>query len=396
MREIRTLGTCLVILALAVLPLCCRSAAQTGSHTVATPKSLPTPSELFKRLSASVFVVESLDSKGTTIALGSGVSIAKDEVVTNRHVVEEGKSWQVRRGDNIWAAKIAYLDSKHDLCGLWVAGLNAAPVTVRPSSTLSVGDRVYALGNPEGLQLSLSEGLVSGLRKFEGVSLIQTTAPISHGSSGGGLFDSQGELVGVTTFVMKDGQNLNFALPTEWVLGLKEHPSTEVRQTDVEKNVSQAMLLSEVAQDALDSDNYEKALETYKQVSELVPGDTAVWLLLGEIYLKLKQPDSARQACEKAVQLSPEQGDGWACLGDVYERLGQYPQAEEALKKALDLDPSQQSQTLNLFELGIVFAEEGKRMGVMSIYERLGTLDQNWADRFYQQYVRPMLDSPER
>ncbi len=305
-REIRTHGTGLVILILATLSLCCRSAAQSGSQRVGAPKTFPTPSELFKRLSLSVFVVESLDSKGAPTALGSGVSIAKDEVVTNRHVVEEGKSWRVRQGDNIWAAKIAYLDSEHDLCGLQVAGLNAVPVTVRPSSTLSVGDRVYAVGTPEGLQLSLSEGLVSGLRKFEGVSLIQTTAPISHGSSGGGLFDSQGELVGVTTFVIKDGQNLNFALPTEWVLGLKEHPSTEVLQTGAEKNASQAMLLSEIAQDALDSDNYEKALETYKQVSQLVPSDTAVWLLLGELYLKLKQPENARQACEKAAQLSPE------------------------------------------------------------------------------------------
>jgi hypothetical protein len=392
MREIRNHGTWLLTLALANFPLCCLSAAQTASRETAAP----TPSELFKRVSSSVFVVESLDSGGAAVALGSGVSIAKDEVVTNRHVVEDGKSWRVRQGDNTWAAKIAYLDSEHDLCGLQVVGLNATPVPVRPSSTLSVGDRVYALGTPEGLPLSLSEGLVSGLRQFEGVSLIQTTAPISHGSSGGGLFDSQGKLIGITTFVVKDGQNLNFALPTEWVLGLKEHPSTEVHQTEVERNASQAMLLLEAAQDAMESDNYEKALQAYKELVELKPDDPFLWSFVGELYLKLKQPNSAIEACQKAVRLGPDKSISWACLGDVYERLGQYPQAEAALRKAVDLDPAEKAQLVNLFCLGRVLAEEDKRIAAMGIYDRLKTLDRNYADRFYQLFIQPMLDSPER
>jgi serine protease Do len=128
----------------------------------------------------------------------------------------------VHQGENTWKAQVAYLDGEHDLCGLHISGLNAKPVSLRLSSTLSVGDRLYALGAPEGLELSLSEGLVSGLRKFEGVTLIQTTAPISHGSSGGGLFDDEGRLVGITTFVVKDGQNLNFALPSERVANLSQ------------------------------------------------------------------------------------------------------------------------------------------------------------------------------
>jgi S1-C subfamily serine protease len=184
---------------LAVLILSVLSASSTAQQTSEHPvNDFQSPGELFKSLSPSVFVVETLDAKGTAIALGSGVSVAKDEVVTNRHVVEDGKAWRIRQGDNTWAARIAFLDAEHDLCGLQVRGLSATPVTVRVSSTLSVGERVYALGAPEGLELSLSEGLVSGLRKFEGVSLIQTTAPISHGSSGGGLFDAQGRLIGIT------------------------------------------------------------------------------------------------------------------------------------------------------------------------------------------------------
>jgi hypothetical protein len=89
-----------------------------------------------------------------------------------------------------------------------------------------VGERVYAIGAPEGLELTLSEGLVSGLRSRGNFRVIQTTAPVSHGSSGGGLFDSQGKLVGITTFSFHEGQNLNFAIPTEWILALAAQQPT--------------------------------------------------------------------------------------------------------------------------------------------------------------------------
>jgi hypothetical protein len=85
-----------------------------------------------------------------------------------------------------------------------------------------VGAKVYALGNPRGLELTLSDGLVSALRRDRDGELkyVQISVPISHGSSGGGLFDTAGRLVGITTAGVDDAQNLNFALPAEWILQL--------------------------------------------------------------------------------------------------------------------------------------------------------------------------------
>jgi len=77
---------------------------------------------------------------------------------------------------------------------------------------------VYAVGAPEGLEMTLSEGLISGFRDFRGQRVVQTSAPISHGSSGGGLFDEVGGLVGITTFMLGAGQNLNFAILAERAL----------------------------------------------------------------------------------------------------------------------------------------------------------------------------------
>jgi hypothetical protein len=89
------------------------------------------------------------------------------------------------------------------------------------------GQRVYAIGSPQGLELTISEGIVSALRKVEEGTVIQTTAPISPGSSGGGLFDLSGHLIGIMTFQHRYGQNLNFALPADWIGQMRPRQASE-------------------------------------------------------------------------------------------------------------------------------------------------------------------------
>ena len=107
-------------------------------------------------------------------------------------------------------------DPDKDLCLLTAPGLTAKPARLGKAARLKVGEPVYAVGAPQGLELSLSEGIVSQLRGGP-PPLIQTTVAISQGSSGGGLFNAEAELVGITTFYLKDAQSLNFALPVEWI-----------------------------------------------------------------------------------------------------------------------------------------------------------------------------------
>lgn len=184
------------------------------------------PEQIFKKLSPSLFVVEDLDKDNgmnpRVVAIGSAVAIAPDEVVTNRHVITAGFAWRIRQGDKTWPANIAWIDPNHDLALLRVPGLHAEPVALQESPAI-VGERVYAIGAPEGLELTLSEGLISGLRVFQDGHVIQTTTPISPGSSGGGLFDRYGKLTGITSFGLVEGQNLNFALPVGWVQALPKH-----------------------------------------------------------------------------------------------------------------------------------------------------------------------------
>jgi S1-C subfamily serine protease len=117
-------------------------------------------------------------------------------------------------------------DVKRDVCQLSVPGLKAPAVVVAESSKVAVGQNVFAVGNPKGLELTMSEGLVSSLRRNAAgqLVLIQTSAAISGGSSGGGLFNKEGMLIGLTTLgsVTADAQNLNFAIPSDWVRELPQ------------------------------------------------------------------------------------------------------------------------------------------------------------------------------
>jgi hypothetical protein len=181
--------------------------------------------EVFKRADPSVVVIVAEGAKRTDDRLVSGVLIEPLDIVTNCRAVTSAVKIVVKQGSVQRTAKIRYQDAARDLCQIRLddALPSGKPVTAYVlSKELEVGQQVFAIGSPRGLEHTISRGIVSALRemKEEAGNLVQTDAAISPGSSGGGLFDSEGRLVGVITFGFKDAQNLNFALPSEWILDL--------------------------------------------------------------------------------------------------------------------------------------------------------------------------------
>ena len=176
------------------------------------------PSEFFTKVSPSVWLVITFDKEGTPLGTGSAVVIAPHTLVTNCHVLKNVHSFQLQNEGRRYIGRLEMWDTPRDVCQV-KASLDAPAVELGDSSRVVVGQAVYALGAPKGLELTLSNGLVSGLRRDDARRLtqIQTSAPISHGSSGGGLFDTDGRLIGITSRGVEDGQNLGFALPVSWV-----------------------------------------------------------------------------------------------------------------------------------------------------------------------------------
>ena len=160
---------------------------------------------------------------------GSGVIVRPNVVATNCHVVDSYGRIVIYKHDNRRAttdttfnAVIRHQDNDRDFCLLNVAGLQGKPAKVRRYDTLKIGEDVYAVGSPKGLDLSLSSGIISQLRQAANNRSIQTDAAISPGSSGGGLFDSDGNMVGILTRKIADEkvEGIGFAIPAELILNL--------------------------------------------------------------------------------------------------------------------------------------------------------------------------------
>jgi serine protease Do len=204
------------------------SIALTGL-VIATNAAALSPAEVYAQVSPSVWRVQTYDVDGLPFAQGSAVVIAADTLVTTCHVLAKAKRVVVRHEKLRFEAKLELWDVQRDVCQITAAGLVAPAVTLGDSARIVVGQNAFAIGNPRDLELTMSAGLVSSVRRNEKdqIVLIQTTAAISHGSSGGGLFDEQGALIGLTTLgSVGDAQNLNFAVPVEWI---KELPQRHAR-----------------------------------------------------------------------------------------------------------------------------------------------------------------------
>ena len=200
--------------------------------------------EMFAEVSSSIVVVLTLDAGGRKTGQGSGVVVGKNEVVTNCHVVSNARTIAVRQAADVrgretyrMEAELVARNEQRDLCLLSVKELSvppaAPPVTFAAARSVSIGEEVYAIGAPQGLDLSLSRGIISQLRGNYGkqsAPIIQTDAAISPGSSGGGLFNENGELLGITTFKFSGGasEGLSFALPVEWVKELMMHAGVKI------------------------------------------------------------------------------------------------------------------------------------------------------------------------
>jgi S1-C subfamily serine protease len=188
------------------LPLIQRSAAQSLSPRDIAQRALP---------SVVALTIESTISG--RISYGSGFFVSPDTVATNYHVIEGavGGFAKVNGGKTQYQIEgFVGLDPERDLALVKLKGVSGTPLLLGNSSLLSVGDDIFAVGNPEGLEGTFSQGIVSSVRQSEGERLIQITAPISHGSSGGPVLNNQGRVVGVAVGSLVAGQALNFAIPS--------------------------------------------------------------------------------------------------------------------------------------------------------------------------------------
>ena len=373
--------------------------------------NLPT---IIKRIAPSTVIVFTYDNKGEFLKLGSGFFISQNgDIITNYHVLQGASSAEVKTSDGK-TYPIIYIVAEDEQSDIIRLSVNIPSQYVYPlslSKTIpEVGERIIVYGSPLGLEKTVSDGIVSAIREVPGYGkLIQITAPISPGSSGSPVLNMKGGVIGIATFQMVEGQNLNFAIPSERIasLNLMEEEKTFTTE-ELFGQESKAKKDSDYVYEALDKalyftfikeeyakalpyweitieiepviayfsigycyaelGAYNKAIEAYKQVIRIKPDDAIVHCYLGIAYYKLDFYKDAIESYKQTIRIDSDYTEAYFRLGQVYFPLGRYKDAIEVCKQAIRIDPD---YTYAYILLGAVYGVLGRHKDAIEAFKRV-------------------------
>lgn len=295
---------------------------------------------VFTRVAPSVVTVIAEVDGGTASGQGSGVVVSRGHVATNCHVVRDADRLKVQHGAAELSARWVKADRSRDLCVLAVDGLQAPSVRIRSLATVLPGERVHAVGNPLGFGLAVTSGLVSHFPTVDGERLILSSAAQSPGSSGGGLFDAEGRLVGLTTSVFSAGQNLNLALPADWINELADRSVAPPPPSDVPAAepqwIADAVALGAAARWV------ELESHAHRWISAQ-PTSARAHQELARATVRLGRPKDAEPALREALRLDEHSAESWRVLAITLYETGRHAEAEQALARAEALQPGDAS-----------------------------------------------------
>lgn len=203
----------------------------------------PTTADVAAKSLPATATVLAISSTGDTVGQGSAFIIREDGVlITNFHVLKGASSAIVvlASRERFTRVRVVDADSALDLAILKIPGAGL-PVLPTRTTVPRVGDKAIAIGSPLGLASTVTEGIVSAVRVTRGRELVQISAPISPGSSGGAVVDADGKVFAVSTSHLEGGQAINFAVPVRYALGLLGNRPTERSIADVFAGVAATM-----------------------------------------------------------------------------------------------------------------------------------------------------------
>jgi tetratricopeptide (TPR) repeat protein len=331
----------------------CPAAAQTKINL--------SPEVIYARSKASVVTILTFDSNRAPLGQGSGFIVANNRVVTNYHVVAGSSSASIIFNDGSISTVTAVISASvpKDLVIVQTETGNRPSLSLGNELQLKEGETIYAIGAPKGLPTSLSNGLVSAFRQDAGQFLIQITAPIAPGSSGGPLLNSEGQVVGVTTSRLKEG-GFGFATGAGDIQHLLKVPlNVKVQLSDLPpEETSTATPASELSavQALFDQKKFEDARTSFNALSDPARMSFDGELLLCKIEQERKDYQNSIQACEAAIQSRPTDSAPYALKAFSLLALGSPEQAEPAASKAAELSDDVYFKNL----LGLVYYEEEK------------------------------------
>ena len=331
------------------------------AFVVTAQESLP---ELVKKVKPAVVSIITYDSDGEPLMTGSGFFIDPHKVVTNLHVIRGATKVEIKmldgKGRTYPAAGLLAVDTEGDLALMRVEMPQDRARSIALAADLpDEGETIFVIGNPLKLEGSVSDGIVSAVREVPNVGhIIQITAPISHGNSGSPVFNLHGQVLGVVTVKVTNGQNINLAIGSARV---REMHGENVRPFTELPARTKADLSESLYQNGLESlwlGNYESALGYFQNAVTKNPRRADAWTQVG--YCKVKQGKNleAIRAYQRALELKPTAAAIHNKLGDAYYYAGRLPEAIESYSNAVRLAPDFAE---GYYNLAVTYYETGNR-----------------------------------
>jgi Flp pilus assembly protein TadD len=352
------------------------------AQTASAPSREALP-ELVRRIKPSVVSVLTYDAKGEPLISGTGFFVRSGEVITNMHVIRGAHRVEIHtldgKGRTYPVAGALAVDEEADLALLSVdlPAERSRPLTF--ASTLpDEGEQVFVIGNPLRLEGSVSDGIVSAVREVPDLGrIIQITAPVSHGNSGSPLLNMRGQVIGIVTVKVTNGQNINLALGVARITSLTRGKLMSFDQVGAKnRSVTQPELLAELwyrgGIDSLWLGNYDSALNYFETAANRNPRRPETWIQIGYCKVKQGRNDEAIRAYRRALQLKPTSADTYNKLGDAYFYGAHFNEAIDAYRQAARLRPDQPEAYYNL---GLAYLEIGDRESAVAQSRLLEGLD---------------------
>ena len=340
---------------------------------------------LIKNVQQSVVVIITYNEEGEILGQGTGFFISTEgDVITNIHVLGGAYRADVKTAEGkIYPVKNILAENREaDLIrvSLDISHKDVHPLPVSASMP-EVGEHVVVIGNPLGLEQTASDGIVSAVREIPSFGkIIQITAPVSPGSSGSPVLNIKGEVIGVATFQIIEGQNLNFVIPGEMVTKLKPEKGVALakwKEKITEEWLTSAEGLYSTGLVFAFSAEYEKALPYFEKAVKKDPGYADAYFNIGYCNLKLGRYEEAIEAYKQAIRINPDDADAHNNLGVAYGNLGRHLEAIEAYKQAIRIKPDYSEAHINL---GVAYGKLGRHLEATEAFKEAIRINPDFAE----------------
>jgi tetratricopeptide (TPR) repeat protein len=332
--------------------------------------------EIYAKINNAIVTIYASDATDKILSQGSGVVLNdKGWIVTNYHVYAGADKLVVKLKDKIIEyTSIVGLDVEKDILILKIKDNTFQSIKIGNSDLLKVGQKIYALGSPLGFENTITEGIISGLRyyKKEAKNFIQISAAISHGSSGGAVVDSKGELIGISTLTVTEGQNLNFAIPINEVL-------TVYNQKGIKQNQIDAAVYFYRGKYEYDRQSYDAAIGNYKKAIALLPDKASIYNNIGIAYIEKGDIETAITCYKKAISINPKTDNVYYNLGNAYALKEEFDNAIYCLQKEISLNPNDNNAYRSL---GAAYSGKGDDETAIIYLKRAVDLNPNDNDSY--------------